>query len=259
MRTRPFGLLLILAVLVLVTGCQVSGVVGIVVAQDGSGTVTVSVTLDDAAQARVGDIATELKLDDLRASGWTITDPKHAEGVWVISGTKPFGSPDGLQQVLDEVGGVDGVFRGWTIELTSGFGSTKWEVGGQVELSGSLDQFGDAELAQALDGLALGRTPEELAAELGEGGSFPIRLEVTMPAEVDDASGGDPAVSDRTASWSYAVPGDAVDDQLSVSASEADSDVWVWFGLAGLCVVVAAIVWVLGSMRRRSRPVNRAS
>ncbi len=258
---KPPGALRVLALVVLlfVAGCKVSGEVTIEVDDDGSGTVTVAVSLDDEAQARVGDLATELKLDDLTQSGWTITPPRHTNGEWVVSGSKPFGSPEGLQQVLDEVGGADGVFRGWTIELESGFGSTEWTVRGQVVLSGTLDQFGDAELTQTLDGLALGRTPEELAAELGDGGTFPIELEVRMPADIDQAtgSGDDPVVDGSSATWTYAVPGDAVEDQLSIRASESDSDVYRWFLLAGLLVVLAAIVMVLGSMRRRSRPLNR--
>ena len=235
---------LVAAVLCLV-GCEVSASVGIDVAEDGSGSVTVSAELDREASQRLGDPATQLRTEDLTAAGWTVEFVAAEGGGLTIRGTKPFGSPDGLQQVLDEVGGVDGIFREWTIDIEDAFASTTWTVGGRVVLSGSLDQFSDADLAAALDGLPLGRTPEQLAAELGEGGSVPIRLGIRLPDEVDEG--------DRLQTWDYAVPGGPVDEAVSATGSARKRGVVVWFLAAGLAVVFALVVVVLGRLRAERR------
>ncbi|MET0489938.1 MAG: hypothetical protein ABW143_06875, partial [Acidimicrobiales bacterium] len=54
------------------------------VAEDGSGTVTVEVVLDQEAADRVPDLAAQLRVRDLRQTGWEITGPEPADGGGVV-------------------------------------------------------------------------------------------------------------------------------------------------------------------------------
>ena len=72
-------------------GCQAKLPVHTTVEADGSGTVEVAVGLDDEAVAKAGDLGSQLRVDDLRAAGWTVTDPtKEADGYTWVRATKPF-------------------------------------------------------------------------------------------------------------------------------------------------------------------------
>ena len=68
------GLVLALA------GCRMDVNVGIDVAEDGSGTVSVAVGVDDDLFARVPGAADRVHLDDLSAAGWEVTGPAKESG-----------------------------------------------------------------------------------------------------------------------------------------------------------------------------------
>src|SRR5262245_50294886 len=77
--------------LLLATGCQVTLTAGIDVRGDGSGFVRAGIGLDDDALRELGDPASELRLDDLRDSGWAVTGPaKEADGLTWVRLAKPF-------------------------------------------------------------------------------------------------------------------------------------------------------------------------
>jgi hypothetical protein len=245
------------ALVLVATSCKAAVDVSIAVSDHGSGAVAVTATFDDEAAARVGpDLATALHTEDLKASGWAVSPPRHAGTEWRVTATKPFGSPAGLQAVLDDVGGTHGVFRDWGVEIDSSFGRQTWTVRGRVVLSGTLDQFGDSDLTKALDGLPLGRTPEQLQAELGKGGTIPFRVHVTLPDSVDSADDTNGAAASFPAAsvhWRYDVPGTAVDDRLHAAASSGSAEAYLWFGLAAIAVVAAVSFWIFSRSRARAR------
>ena len=223
-----------LAVSVLGVGCRVDGVVRVEVGSTGAGTVSVSALLDQEALEQLGgDDA--VRTEDLEAGGWKVRRTAAADGGLRIEATKAFGSPAALGQVLDEVGGPDGVFRDWTVTVADGFASTTRSVSGRVVLDGTLDQFGDADLAAALDGFPVGRTPEELAALVGEGGDA-VGLDVVVAV---------PGAEDRVERFRPA-SGRAVDRRITLSAAPRDTAALRWFLLA---VVTAALGVVVVGVR----------
>lgn len=195
MRRLALPVLLGLIVVVL-AACRVETEVAIDVESDGSGVVTVTVDLDATAVRRLGDPSTALRLDDLRIAGWEVEDPDadDAGGVSLVA-RRTFAGPDRLAEVLDEIGGVDGVFRGVELQVEDRFGATDYRLAATVHLSGSVEQFADAALAGALDGMPLARTPDELAAA---GDADPeavtMRLVVSLPGG-EQAKWGDLAVT----------------------------------------------------------------
>ena len=71
----PLRLLLVIAALGALLGCQAKLSVHVTVESNGSGSVEVGVGLDDEAVAKAGDLGSQLRVDDLRAAGWTVTGP----------------------------------------------------------------------------------------------------------------------------------------------------------------------------------------
>lgn len=223
------------------------------VAADGSGTVTVAVLLDREAVARVGDLSKAVAVDDLRGAGWNVAKPETTDDGTTLRASKRFGSPRGLQGVMSELG--HDLFEGWRITIDDGFGSTTTKVSGRVHLTGSLDQFGDADLTKALDGQPLGRSAEQLAAEGGgKPPVFPVTVTVRLPDDVsgEESKGG--RTEGRLRTWTFDVgDGAAVDRELGASA-EGGGPLPLLVVIAGVAALVgAALLVVTPSKGARSR------
>lgn len=238
----------------LLSACRATADVAVDIDADGSGTVVAAIHLDDEAVARVGDPTTAVAVEDLRAAGWSIAAPARTKGTTTLRASKRFGSPAGLQQVMSELG--RGLFSDWRIRIDDGFGSTTTKVTGRIRLTGSLDQFGDDELTKALDGLPLGRSPEQLAEEGGgKTPTVPLTLRLRMPADVTVVENmSDARTEGRTRSWTFEVgSGTAVDRELGAT-SEAGGTLPLLAVVGGVLGLLAAGFLVLTPARHaRSR------
>jgi len=250
-------LALVVGALVLVA-CQVDATVQIDVEEDGSGIVAVTVVLDADAARRLGDPATAVRLDDLRTAGWAVDDPAAdaATGAVTFRAERAFASPDDLSRVLQEVGGGDGtpegggIFRQVQLEISDGFASTEYAFAADVELSGSLEQFSDPDLAAALGGLPLARTPEELAAEAAtDPATVQLDVAVVLPGGEPETNGD---VADGAATWSFPITGGAATStQLDSTAEVAQRTPVVLMGAGAVLVVLALLAVLVGLVRRR--------
>src|SRR5689334_11259915 len=97
---RPARLLVAFAIVLALAACRVHTDVDVHVRDDGSGTVSVHLTLDGDA-ARLVPIAS-IRLDDLQAAGWSVT--RDATSVTL---TKAFARPEYLGPTLRELTGHD--------------------------------------------------------------------------------------------------------------------------------------------------------
>lgn len=243
-------LVAVLASSVLVA-CRVDGEVAVVVEPDGSGVVTVMVRLDAEAARRLGDPATALRTEDLVAAGWTVEEPAVAEEGVVLRTRRSFASPEDLPGVLDEIGGVDGVFRDVRLAIDDGFARTEYAFSARVELTGSPEQFGDAALTEALGGLPLARTPEELVfSGAADPSAMTLDVAVELPGGAPDTNGD---VRDGAAVWSFPVTGgEPTSAELSSTATveSGTTRLMVLVGVGGL--LVAAGLAAVGLLRRRA-------
>ncbi len=223
----------------LLSACRVRTEVAIAVEEDGSGTVTVTARLDEDAAGRLGDPATALRTDDLAAAGWQVEEPATGDdGSLTLRAVRPFGSPDQLATVLDEVGGVDGVFRDAELSIEDGFASTSYGFSSSVELAGDLAQFGDAFLTSSLGGLALARTPEELAAEgADDPATATLDVVVSMPGGAPETNG---EVRDDAAVWEFPLTGGEATSTTLTSTSTVDDSGTRTTILVGVVLVLAA-------------------
>lgn len=231
--------------------------VAVVVEPDGSGTVTATVTLDADAAAQLGDPATAIRTDDLTAAGWKVTGPASTGDTTTISVAKPFATPERMGDVLRELGGDSGPMADWDLFVDNSFTTSTYRIEGTVELTGSLDQFSDERVAAALDGFAVGRSPDELKAALAENPeALTFTVEVGLPGELEAVEGltrPDPDVAVATKRFVLA---DGTPTSLRVVMDaeivERSSVLWVLIGI-GL-VVAAVLVVATGRRRPKRRP-----
>lgn len=246
---RRWGAAVVALLVVLVlTGCRVDAAVRISVDDDGSGSVDVAVELDGDAARLLGDPAEVLAVDDLRAAGWSVADPEAVGDGLRIAASRSFASPDQLPAILDEVGGVDGVFRDVRLDIEDGFGETAYRFEARVVLSGSPEQFSDDDLAAQLDGLPLGRTPEELFLS---GAPDPEAITLTVAVRLP---GGLPETDGRfvggAAEWDFPVTGLQPTDAVVQSSSVVTGQTTVLIAL-GVLLLAAAVVVLVVAIRRR--------
>ena len=242
-RTR-LGVLVLLVAL-LASACRVDTTVSVDVAEDGSGTVTVEVVLDREAADRIPDLAQQLRVRDLRRTGWQITGPEPTDGGGVvITATKDFFAPDQLATVLGEVGGRRGPILDPSLTRERTFGRTSYDFTGTLDLSRGIDTFSDQRLTELLDGFPVGRDLEALEAELGapisELTSF--TFEITLPE------------GDRTETTTFEAA--LGDEPVPLEASTEERNPLAWGLAAGALAALALLVVVLlfrlvRSFRRR--------
>jgi hypothetical protein len=237
--------LLLAALVLMASACEVRTRVQVTVEEDGSGVVEVAVGLDREALAQVPDLdgngtsdVTDLvalvRTEDLEAAGWRVSEPDAAgsDMTW-IRVSKPFGTPAEANAVLAEVSGPSGPLRDMRLSRSTGFASTKLSFTGTADLSGGLEAFGDSGLAQALDGEPLGEDAAQIEQRLGEPLTDAFHLDVVVDLRGEESH------------WSPRLGSPA--ERLSASSSVRDWPVLLLTVFAVLCIVaaVAAAVWML--------------
>ena len=245
-RRRSWRTLLALAVVVL-GGCQVHTTVTIDVREDGSGQVEVSVALDEEAAGRVPQLAEQLEVDDLVASGWTVTGPSlEGDGRTWIRASKPFSAPEQAGALLEEVTGAGGPFRDLAVRRRPSLVQDRWELGATVDLRDGLAGFSDDALRERLDGTNVGLSDEEVAAQAGRPLAEAVTFEVVvvLPGEV----AGNGASAGSRVTW-QPVLGERVD--VAATGTSLQTTTLAWFAAAA--AAVAALVVLLGTRGIRAR------
>jgi hypothetical protein len=133
-------LFVVLALAVLAAGCKVDALVTVDVHKDGSGVVTLRVTLDpaavQAADAGGGKLEDRVRLADLTAAGWTVQPWVHAgDGSAAITMSKPFNRPDEVAGIIHEISGDVGPLRDFRVTRDRGLISTRYDATGSIDLS----------------------------------------------------------------------------------------------------------------------------
>jgi len=237
-------LVLVVTLLVAASACRVATDVEVVMQRDGSGVVSVTVVLDRQAAAHVPNLATQLRTEDLRRTGWRIVGPaRTADGGFRVAARKRFDRAEQAGAVLQELTGPNGPFRSFVLQRTHSFASTRYAARGTVDLSRGLASFSDPQVAALLDGQPFGRPEAEL--RLLAGGSLadaaPIRVRIELP------SGGE-------RSYDVRLGGPPV--RIDTRGVETSTRAYVLLGSAAVAAVLAAVAAV-SSIRRRRRPPRR--
>jgi hypothetical protein len=234
---------------VLGAGCQVDVAVEVDVDGDGSGTVEVAAALDEEAAARVPELADQLEVDDLEATGWTVTGPaEEDDGRTWVRASKPFATVEEAPGVLEEVSGPGGPFRDLRITRSPSLLVDTWRFQGTADLTAGLAAFSDDALRARLDGTDVGLPAEELAATAGRplDEVFTFRVAVDLPGRVS---------SDGEAAGGRATWHPRLGEELALSATGRRLNLATagWSALAGLAVAAAGALAVARARRNRRR------
>lgn len=236
-------IVLAVGLVVLASACKVDTTVDVAVAQDGSGTVTVTARLDADAAGRVPDLDETLLVADLEAGGWRITGPDKLPGGGVeVSAAHSFRNPQELASLMEQLAGRGGPFRGFTLQRTHSFAETTYRLRGTVDLSGGIDAFGDDEVRALLGGQTLGRPVADFEREIGSSlaDATPVRVRVRLPGGASEE-------------WRTALGAEAT--TIDVSSSRRTLLAWILAGAAALAVAgFVATVFLIARFNRIHRP-----
>lgn len=248
MRVRCFCVLILLAA-VLLAGCRVDARVQINLDDDGSGTVTTTLTLDEEAVQRAGgpeQLGDDVPLDDLAAAGWKVSPWIPAkDGAYTVTLAQDFTGEEELNNRLADLAGVDGALR--DAEITrerSGLSSTD---GLSLTVDGSDPSPGvvaDSALANQLRsfGIDPAAIEEQLEKELRT--SVHLTVAVTLPDG-----------SETVVTANQDGP-----QTLSVSQSARNWDHIVQLGIALALALLAGLFFVsfvVSARRNRRRQAQR--
>jgi hypothetical protein len=232
----------LLAVVVL-SACQATVRVTVQARPSGSGTVTVALVLDHQAAARLGDLATQLRVDDLEHQGWRLQPAvTAADGTVTASLVHPFATPAEGQALLDQL-------KPLTLKLDRSHGLTSTHVGlsGTVDLTGGVDAFGDSALASALGVASLSGAMADLQRNGAALPALSAQVVAELPARPGDLKG-NPTVTGHQAAWTIGLGSRTT---IAATSSSPDRRAEILTALALLLVLAAVAVVVEG--RRRGR------
>ena len=239
----------LVALLVLsTTACQVTIAAGVDVGRDGSGRVTAALGLDADALKEVGDLATALRVNDLRQAGWRVEGPqKEDDGLTWVRAAKPFADPEQAAAIVAELNGPDGPFRDFRVVRTQSLTRSETTFTGVLDLSRGLAGMADPELTTALDDVDLGLDLEGLRRRFGAdvGRSVVVQATAGLPGKITTNA---PARDGGRALWAPEL-GQTVQLEASSEALRIDPVVPIAAG-AVLVVLIGAVVI---AVRRRHR------
>jgi hypothetical protein len=233
----------VLAAAVLATGCRADVLVTVDVAADGSGRVEAAVGLDHAALARLGDLPSQLRVDDLRQAGWDVSAPaRQSDGLTWVRATRRFGTPDEAARVFTELTGPEGPFRELHVTQERALFRTTTRLAAVVDLTAGVEGFSDPRLRELLGGSPFGVDRAELERQLGAPLDQVVKVRVTarLPGAVDANA---PFQLGGTAEWRP-----EVGSQTLLAAS---SSAWNTRPLALAAASAAVALLLVGILARR--------
>lgn len=259
---RPRRLLVLLVAVVALAGCRLDVTATVALQPDGTGQVTVVAVADAELLAQVPGVLGDLRLDDVRAAGWTVTGPEAADaGAQRLTLAKPFVTPAQAVSVLDELSGPGGPLRDLHLDLTRSFATVRAELRGTAGMDG-LAALSDSQLLTALNGqVALA---DRVTGDIGEG--LHLTLVAQLPGVVQ-SSNGTVSADEASVTWSPDLRA-GTRTELQASFVQRDDKAldarsrahWarvglvVWAALAVVALVVGAVVVGRRRSRRRRRP-----
>jgi hypothetical protein len=244
LSARPKPLLAFaIAALGLFGGCQIGVSVGVDAHADGGGEVRVAVRLDRDAAAQAPDLASQLKVDDLRRAGWKVTGPVAVAGGGVEArAVHPFATPAQAAMVVDQLSGPTGPFRRFRLTRNRSLLKTRTRFRGEVDLSAGAASFGDPVLQEKL-GSPIGVDQAALERRLGSSLSkvFRVTVAARLPGHVSSNA---PTAAANGAEWRP-----QLGERVTLVAS---AEQWNVRRIAfGLLAALAVLALVITEVRRR--------
>lgn len=249
---------------VVLAGCRVDVSVDVDMAQDGSGTLTVTLAADSEVVAQAPGLADDLRFDDLEAVGWTITGPTPTSDLGLqVSLVHEFAAPEELTALIASLNGTDGPFKTVLFRRVDTGEEITFSISGAGRVDAGLASFADADLIDAV-----GATPyadDVASAGLSQTDAVHLDLRVDLPGSVERTTGTE---VDGALSWT--IPLDSTPVELTTTSSvnlerhgpwSVLSTVFHVLLMAWIVIAVLVLAYVPIARRRRARrwaPLRRA-
>jgi hypothetical protein len=235
--------LVVVALAFVLAGCRVDTTVTVDVAEDGSGTVTLTVRLDGeavrATESGGGTLEERVRLADLAGSGWQVGEwVRTPDGAATIELSKPFTAPDQVAGIVAEISGDQGPLRDVAAVRDRGLLATRYGVSGAIDLGAMQTGIGlDPELLASLAGqqVDVNAIDASLLQQIRD--SLSLKVVVNLPNGTTTVHG---------------VADERVDIDASSSVRDGRRIAWILVA-AGLLVVAAVVFFGGRHSRRRAR------
>jgi hypothetical protein len=228
---------LIVLMVLLLAACHVDTTVEIAMKGDGTGTITVTAVADAGVVEQAPGLADDLRFDDAKAAGWTVTGPTTMPGGGLrVELQHTFATPEEATALLQSINGSGGPMHDVVL------GRKVERDGTTVTLTGSLRIDGLAAFADPDVLAAVGATPyaeEVVASNASPTQAVGVIVKASMPGRINSASG---TIADGSVSWTVPLDGSQLD--LATSALDDHGTAKIW-GVVANVVLIALIAWVV--------------
>lgn len=259
-----------LVLALLTTGaCRVDATVEVTLDRAGIGDVTVTVTADAEVVAAGPEIATDVRLADVRAAGWSVEGPTGlADGGLSLVLRHPVATPEEAVAVLAQLNGPDGPLRSIRITQRRSFASVTTDVSGAIRLDGGLAAFVDGGIVDLLGGAPYRQALAERNLTVDQ--ALGLRLVVTVPGGIRTTDGSaSPAVgsgtgasttvtwqADLAAAAAQPVTASAVLRDTVAQSARRWRDFAPWAAAAWAALFLGVVLPIVSLFRRRRRAVR---
>jgi hypothetical protein len=232
-------LVALLACAVALAACQVDVTVDIVVEDDGTGQIAVTVLADQEVLDQVPTLIADLVLDDVIEAGWSIDGPRAPDdgaGGLFLQMTHPFRSQGEATNLLQSLGPPFTQMelgRGTTGDITTN------QLSGRLVLNG-FEDFADADLVAAVGGqpfadqiAASGATPAD---------SFDVTLQALLPGKIEGEQTNVEPDANGILTWE--LPEDGSPALILAQSTQEPGEGQRWARPLSVIALLALIAWV---------------
>lgn len=223
--------------IVALAGCRIDVNVDMVIAPDGTGTITLVATADAEVIAAVPTLADELAIDDIVAAGWIVDGPTALpDGGLTITLSHPFASAEEATNLL---AGIGPPFNQMEMSRDTNGNDTTTTLTGLLGLPDGFESFADDDLIAAVGSVpfaeqiaAAGATPES---------SMNAVIRAELPGRIDADSTNGTRLGDNRLEWTVPMDGTIADLRAGSLQSPGD-DRW-WARPLSIAALVALVAW----------------
>jgi hypothetical protein len=246
-----------MCVAVLLTSCRVDQSVSLQVNPNGSGNVTVVVTVDKDVVAKAPNLATDLRTDDLVTAGWKVSKPISTKtGGLTVTLVHSFKNPAEANNALSQVSGAKGPLHDMILARTGKDTNSKWTLAGRLEVTGGLEAFIDDAGLQLLGSAPYLANVQEAGLDLGD--AVGLSFTAQLPGNVDATTG---IQGDGGITWNIPMDGSKIDVATSTTNVDVASSIsrFAKVLLLGLLVlwIAATLILLMLVANARQRRTNR--
>lgn len=231
--------LILCACIVTLAGCRIDLNVDMVMAPDGTGTITVVATADADVTAAVPTLTDELALDDIVAAGWVVDGPTVVpDGGATITLSHEFSSAEEATNLLSSIGPP---FHQMAVSRNTTGNDTTTRLTGLLGLPDGFEGFADDDLIAAVGSVpfsaqitASGATPESAMNAV---------IRAQLPGRIDSDKTNGKYLGENRLEWTVPVDGTIL-DWRAVSVQSPGDDRW-WARPLSIVALVALVAWVV--------------